>query len=341
LQRSARPGLDLKTAPIDKNSRTLFASVWSHECGHAFGLLDEYGDGRGTVLPDTTVVDGPNATSKENVCSTSVSSGGSTITTFDKTSEIPWLWPRLVKAGIVDEKPTRASSSVFQFQVRMRKGHGKSFKEEDTVRFREWPVGKRASLDPFLKFQASTVFRFKVKTPNPDSVGLNLVDDTGALVDVDSPVATNPGQKSWTEVIRAMFTTGTTYTLICPKLAADVELRMIAEPIFNWLVNGPLNIEPGFDPGLCVAARSYNSTMPAINLPVIKQRPRALADIIGLFEGGFYHDCGVYRPAGRCKMRANDEKTVPFCHVCCYLIVDRVNPTRHWRLDKSYPEVST
>jgi len=80
--------------------------------------------------------------------------------------------------------------------------------------------------------------------------------------------------------------------------------------------------------------------MPPINLPVLKSKPRAPADIIGIYEGGFYHDCGAYRPAGRCKMRANNEKTFPFCHVCRYLMVDRVDPTRHARLDAFYPEVS-
>jgi hypothetical protein len=39
-------------------------------------------------------------------------------------------------------------------------------------------------------------------------------------------------------------------------------------------------------------------------------------------------------------MRANNEKTFPFCHVCRYLMVDRVDPTRHARLDAFYPEVS-
>src|SRR5207245_1420459 len=225
--------------------------------------------GKGQVLPDNTLLDCPNLTSNKNICSTSVSSGGSTITRFDKTSEIPWLWPRLAKAGMLDGKPTRASSAPYQFQVRLRKGHGQSFKDDDAVRFREWPVGKRARLDPFLKFQASSGLVFRVKTLDPDSVGLNLVDGTGAVVDIDSTVASNPGHKSWSKVILDMFTAGVTYTLISPKTAADVELRLIAEPILNWLVNGPLNIEPGFDPGLCVPARPYYFTMPAINLPVL------------------------------------------------------------------------
>jgi hypothetical protein len=76
------------------------------------------------------------------------------------------------------------------------------------------------------------------------------------------------------------------------------------------------------------------------NLPELSKTPRCRGDIIGIYEGGSYHDCGVFRPAGRCKMRTAYEKTVPFCYVCRYLLVDRVDPTRHWKLDKLYPEVS-
>jgi hypothetical protein len=79
--------------------------------------------------------------------------------------------------------------------------------------------------------------------------------------------------------------------------------------------------------------------MTPTNLPPLARRPRTTADIIGIYEGASYHDCGVFRPAGRCKMRVSTEKIVPFCQVCRYLIVERVDPTRHGVLDALYENV--
>jgi hypothetical protein len=49
----------------------------------------------------------------------------------------------------------------------------------------------------------------------------------------------------------------------------------------------------------------------------------------------------VYRPAGLCKMKMLGNPTtgdIEFCHVCKYLIVNRVNPALHPLLDaKHYP----
>jgi hypothetical protein len=284
-------------------------------------------------------VHGPNVTAKSNVCSVTVSPSGGTLTTFDKVSEIPWLWPRLGKVGMLDGSPTRAAAGEpYQFEVALRSGHGLPFKRSDVVRFRQSPVRTRASLDPFLKIQSQGLI-LKVEKEGAGGLGAKLVDG----MDVDAPVASNPGQKSWFAFISDLFAAGTKFTLIGPKIVADMELRLVAAPIFFWMGgHGPLNVEPDFDPGICVKSEHYNSTMFPMNLPLppLSRTPHNLPDIIGLWEGGFYVDCGVYRPAGRCRMRSNHEKTLPFCHVCKYLMVDRVDPTQHPALDAFYPEVA-
>jgi hypothetical protein len=76
--------------------------------------------------------------------------------------------------------------------------------------------------------------------------------------------------------------------------------------------------------------------------------------LIGVYEGGSGYTGMVYRPAGLCKMRtssdpsflkelvAEDKSTSArvgdgeFCHVCKYLIVNRVDPSLHELLDKKY-----
>jgi hypothetical protein len=86
------------------------------------------------------------------------------------------------------------------------------------------------------------------------------------------------------------------------------------------------------------AKSAVHSVMSPTNLPTTLSNLKKLTlpDVIGIYEGGAYHDGGVYRPAGRCKMRTASDKLMPFCHVCRYLIVDRVDPTKHGQLDAIY-----
>ena len=73
------------------------------------------------------------------------------------------------------------------------------------------------------------------------------------------------------------------------------------------------------------------------------------ADVIGLYEGAKYQKCGVYRPAGRCKMRraANLFKqkkgryfaTWKFCYVCKMKIIKKIDSTLiPLLLAKQYPK---
>jgi hypothetical protein len=59
---------------------------------------------------------------------------------------------------------------------------------------------------------------------------------------------------------------------------------------------------------------------------------------IGVYEGANYHSGLQYRPAGNCKMReqADENHGGEFCHVCKYLIVNRVDPDMHGPLDREY-----
>src|SRR5262249_47548643 len=103
--------------------------------------------------------------------------------------------------------------------------------------------------------------------------------------------------------------------------------------------DGPLNAPAGAPTAACVAAGDDGSVMTPTNIPALSKFPRTKADIIGIYEGGALHDCGVFRPAGRFRMGESNVITIPFCHVCRYIIVDRVDPSMHGELDKLYPEV--
>lgn len=64
--------------------------------------------------------------------------------------------------------------------------------------------------------------------------------------------------------------------------------------------------------------------------------PCSSSTLIGVFEGANYVSGKMYRPAGACKMR---KSAGGFCHVCKWLITNRVDPNRHIWVDFGfYPE---
>jgi hypothetical protein len=94
-----------------------------------------------------------------------------------------------------------------------------------------------------------------------------------------------------------------------------------------------------------------NAAQPCPSIPSFSA-PSVQSQAIGLYEGALGSSCGVYRPAGRCKMRNYNDiailsttgpqvKTevviVEFCFVCLYSIIDRLDPSQHEGLDKIYP----
>jgi hypothetical protein len=104
--------------------------------------------------------------------------------------------------------------------------------------------------------------------------------------------------------------------------------------------DSPLNAPPGAQGAVCVpGAPPFAVTTPTNPPPGPRGFPDPLARMIGLYDGGGHSDCGVFRPTGRCRMRDEFASTMPFCHVCSYIMVDLVDPTAHSALDKFFPEV--
>ena len=80
------------------------------------------------------------------------------------------------------------------------------------------------------------------------------------------------------------------------------------------------------------------------------KRPCKSYKLIGVYEGAGHYTGMVYRPSGLCKMRSQSDPSFlhewfteevgdgEFCHVCKYLIVNRVDPSKHALLDEYYPK---
>jgi hypothetical protein len=206
--------------------------------------------------------------------------------------------------------------------VHLRKNHGKPFSVGDLVRIRKVPVRRTTASDIHARVL------FKVVVEGADDVTIEYVTPSGPRFDVNDPDLSDPKH---------------VFTLNCTSSSSGLEQMLVADSIKTHINNSdrPLNapVGPAFQGAACVSGGKPKAAITPTNLPPLTKKPTSPADIIGLYDGGGYRDCGVFRPAGQCKMRSVFEKTTPFCHVCCYIIVDTVDPTKHGDLDKIYPEV--
>jgi hypothetical protein len=324
----------LDTPALQNADKLHLTMTVAHETGHSFRLGDEYGDGAGTFRD----VDQPegNLLPKKDITTTS---GTPPHTVYDKTAQIKWLWPRVNKAAMLNGKP---KSTGTRFKVPLQKGHGKPFAFQDIVKFRINPVRVAPTQDALFNF--APPLSLIVTAHSDDELELGLGHPGGLLVDLDSPNAP-PDTRSWSAILDALFTPDLKVCLVCPVMAASAGTALlVADAIRTQIAtsHGPLNAPPGNTTGQetqqCKA--NYSGVMTPTNLPMLKTKPAVLQDIIGIYEGGGRHDCGVFRPAGRCKMRQGATYTIPFCHVCRYIIVDTLDPTQHGELDKLYPAVA-
>ena len=98
----------------------------------------------------------------------------------------------------------------------------------------------------------------------------------------------------------------------------------------------PLNAKPD-EPYVCVINDS--AIQEPRNLPVLPtQKPCYEPLIIGLYDGGGSFHCNVFHPGGICMMRNRSvgKDNRRFCHVCRYVLVEMIDPTKHGDLDAVY-----
>jgi hypothetical protein len=129
------------------------------------------------------------------------------------------------------------------------------------------------------------------------------------------------------------------------------DLPLVAPIILNHMKTSQLPLSrkpPAVGPPVPVCAKDTNPVQTPLNLPAGRApgRPVFKAQIVGLYDGGNSFHCGVYHPSGACLMRAlqvpGKASIYLLCPVCRYVIVDRLDPSKHGVIDKDlverYPE---
>lgn len=342
---AGNPGRDLTIATPLVFSSPLLASLVAYGCGRSLGLEDEDGDGSGSAPGPTATVGGHNLQKEQNIVSTV---GGTR--TID-TKKMAWLWPRPVKAAAIEVKVDPLSGNVLSpvncdqngtpnpngafLLVSLPRPPGKPFIRGDVVRLRgAVQLSGSDLLWHSPSDDALAGFPFKVEKVGTGTLVLRRQTPTVPQLGYTSPPAgtlLNPA--NFQKVVLA--------SLFSPRADSSGENKLVSRTVQTQLTksNSPLNAPRGSQGQSCTRAPNANADVTATNLPLGLNLPSALpskADLIGLYDGGGHYDCGVFRPAGRCRMRRKAHATTPFCQVCQYVLVDRLDPGMHPALDDIY-----
>ncbi|WP_050024137.1 M64 family metallopeptidase [Verrucomicrobium sp. BvORR034] len=319
-------------------SSPMVASVVAYGCARALGLNDEAGDGQGAApAPSSLSPFGENL--QPEVVISSVMGGVRTI----NAPRIAWVWPRVTKgvrvkvdvnfAGVVvspqlcDTNGIPNPSGTFLLFEYLDSAPD-PFPLGVEVRFRahveklgssfHW-TSPRNDLPLLIPLRVHKLLQDKVVISDPSPAGLQITPTTLVNVGVGS-------------LLTVSATAGVTNSLIAPSILNHIDTS-----------DGPLNAARGPVPPpsahVCTPSNDPQKVMSPTNLPTGFKKPRKLpsrADIIGIYDGGGHLDCGVYRPAGRCRMRHRINASLPFCQVCRYVIVDKVDPALQGALDVLY-----
>jgi hypothetical protein len=336
-------GRDILPPKLKEFSPPIFSSLFAYGCGRALGLGDELGDGVGKAPGPTTSVPGDNL---ESGILVNVSGG---VRTIDAT-KIRWLWPRVTNVALIDLQ-VDINGVVTSPQKCDQNGNPNPKGAFLLVKLLKPPLTPFAKSDPvrirasFTKFGSDVswqhpsndeIVAFPLEVEQPGTTSLVLAQKTPTL-----PQLGYFGPASGTKLDPSMFSKVEVCFVMSARIEAGQEVKLISDPIRQQIdtSDSPLNAPAGTQGQACTPAPHGRADVPATNLPANLKLPPGLAtkaDIIGIYDGGGGFDCEVFRPGGRCRMRQGLDATTPFCAVCRYVIVDRVDPMVHKALDDVY-----
>ncbi|MGW4523645.1 hypothetical protein [Amycolatopsis sp. NPDC004378] len=324
-------GFDLKPDDIPTD---VFYAVWltlAHELGHAFGgLADEYGGRTSapTPLKIRQVRAGPNVQDRA-----SLSADGTPDGPID-VGKIKWAeWPRIARAGLLKNGLTPAVGG--RLTVDLVNARASGLRTDDIVMFRRRPlatagapssIGKVVAVDQaadrvFVEplfgavidpaaFPAGSILLAYVRKPDPDF----KANQFGGLLTLADP-----------DVLQRI---------------TDTQNPLNANPLAGE-ADGPTDDRGRPCGNVQLPRPTFATNFPHRRAPT---PPSDSFRIIGLYENGSEHNCGIFRPTGNCIMNRQffvepRTKTVnlsDFCIVCRYAFVDNADPTLHGEVEADF-----
>ncbi|SMD26931.1 M64 family metallopeptidase [Kibdelosporangium aridum] len=294
---------------------TQVADTVAHEFGHSFNLGDEYEEAGKTN-------DDPDAARAEDLASDNLARLGKiranpTERLFDPRL-VKWIdLPRIAHSARL-VKASAADGSAIKVFIKPS-----SAAEWDMLK----TAGVRANLLRFAPTSEGVQLPLTKGDPTTYAADLSIVH-----VDRGSGAVTLKGAGLPPPAAYPAFGTGS--LLFVPVRHNNREVSIVRPEVLDLLYGEqkPLNAVDNNT----VANTGPDTPRPIPGLPS-RLRRRGL---IGVYEGGGRYPGGNFRPAGVCKMRDQTAagESGEFCHVCKWLIVNRVHPGWHaWLEQWHYP----
>jgi hypothetical protein len=321
-----------------------------HELSHSFDLGDEYGGTNDRPLFDVDV-ENANRTQGNLLSPASLQRAGAI-----HGDELKWRWPRIKWAAEIIGPITSPAADVFEAQVRWSHAFAFPIGQIVHLRFRNIDIAfrdidhdgvhfpdQRASLIklPLVSVPLRLVDTFETGTPPRKNVRLRV--EAGAVFPY--PAA----QTVLSAGIIAAFPAGSIVYQPTPAPAGALDTatypyaELVAKNVKDLIttIHGPLGQED---------ARHFPTVPDFHDMPLPPGlSASSLPFIVGLHEGGMGNNRGVFRPTGACAMShhtvaVEDDSGVRvvgvrFCHVCKYILVDAIDPSRHLFIDPEYDEI--
>jgi hypothetical protein len=299
-----------------------------HEVAHSFGLGDEYNE-KGT-MPQSEDVDATNGNLQKQA------------DLEDRLHDIngdliKWRWHRIRKAAVIAGTISEIQPGKFRVPVVLGQANQFAIGDEVLLRVRQFP-------DPLPRNPDVSSLLEIIGVADPDGL-LDPAEPAGP----DNPlvggvIVTATEGETFTEDDATTFYEGCIIYLPVPASELVIEpdylfAEMIAKNIKDHLTERgcALNQDPASDV-LCVPDK--NDVQKPVKLDV--DLPFCFCHknrIVGLYTGGNLYDCGVYHPTGNCIMRNSNSDGKEFCAVCRYLLVDIIDPYKHFSIDLDYEKI--
>lgn len=310
-------------APFDVDVDDVTSTV-AHEFGHSFNLDDEYeesANARPTAAP-------PADNTSDNVTTLGAifkngtpSPTGGDVTGLDGTvspTKIKWAnLPRMALSTMLIQDSEPAGGNVLKVTV------------------------DRRFVGAWVAIRDNTNLKPSLRNVGVTTTGQQLPLQTGAAHLLENLVIGGIQEAAGTILLTSPVPPGGFFhrgsVLYLPKLDGATPLVLLKEKVRTHLAANSLPLNRETDIQTVNLEPDEPVDITGFNAPC---RPYRL---IGVFEGADGHTAGHYRPTGMCKMRTGGETPERhvdgvFCHVCKWLIVNRINPGLHATLDKDYPE---